>query len=88
MSRRAFHLYWQRHHSPHVMNATPFSQFMRKYMTGHVYPEDIIGLPIHFARTPQFEGAGEVWINGVEEAAKWLSNPLYAELLRRPVNSA
>jgi hypothetical protein len=64
------------------MNATAFSQFMRKYMIGHAYPEDIIGLPAHYGRVPQFEGAGEVWVNGVEEAAKWLSSPLYAELIQ------
>jgi len=35
MSRRAFHLYWQKHHSPHVMNLTSFAQFIRKYNSGH-----------------------------------------------------
>ena len=82
MSRRAFHLHWQRHHSPHVMNATAFSQFMRKYMTGHVYPRGTMGLPDHFGRVPQFEGAAEVWVNSVEDAANWLGHPLYAELIQ------
>lgn len=82
MSRRGFHLYWQRHHSPHVMNATAFSQFMRKYTTSHVYPVDVTGLPAHFTQVPQFEGAAEVWVNSVEAAAGWLSHPLYAELIQ------
>jgi hypothetical protein len=38
MSHRAFHLYWQRHHSPNVMNVTGFAQFMRKYNSGHRFP--------------------------------------------------
>jgi hypothetical protein len=79
MSRRAFHLYWQRHHSPHVMNVTGFSQFMRKYMTGHVEPFQ--GLPLLFKSVPRFEGCGQVWINGMGDAAGWLAHPLYAELI-------
>jgi hypothetical protein len=82
MSRRAFHLYWQRHHSPHVMNATPFSQFMRKYMTAHVCTDRVEGLPGHLLPAPLFEGAAEVWINGVDEAGNWLGHPLYAELIQ------
>jgi hypothetical protein len=79
MSRRSFQLYWQRHHSPHVMNVTGFSQFMRKYMTGHVEP--VQGFPSQFRSVPRFEGCGQVWINGLEDAAAWLGHPLYAELI-------
>lgn len=81
MSRRAFHLYWQRHHSPHVMNATGFSQFMRKYMTAHVYPQGPGGLPPQLRVVPHFEGAGEVWLNSLDDAIAWLGHPLYAELI-------
>jgi len=82
MSHRAFHLYWQRHHSPHVMNATGFSQFMRKYSTAHVYPEPSQGLPPHYMQDTPFEGAAEVWLSGLEEVERWLSHPLYAELIQ------
>jgi len=82
MSHRAFHLYWMKHHSPHVMNVTAFSQFMRKYSTGHVYPEVVPGLPAHYSQTTAFEGASEVWINGLSEVSAWLGNPLYAELIQ------
>lgn len=82
MSRRAFHLYWQRHHSPNVMNVTAFSQFMRKYNTGHAYPEKISGLPPHYQQTTPFEGASEVWINSLAEVGNWLGHPLYAELIQ------
>jgi len=82
MSRRAFHLYWMRHHSPHVMNVTPFAQFMRKYCTAHIYPEPLSGLPRHYVQTTPFEGAGEVWINRLEEVGAWLSHPLYGELIQ------
>jgi hypothetical protein len=81
MSRRAFHLYWQRHHSPHVMSATGFSQFMRKYMTAHVYAEDFDGLPVHLQSVPRFEGVGEVWLNSLDDATAWLGHPLYADLI-------
>ena len=81
MSRRAFHLYWLKHHSPHVMNVTSFSQFMRKYSTGHVYPEPVPGLPPHYRQDTPFEGAAEVWINSLDEVASWLGHPLYAELI-------
>lgn len=81
MSRRAFHLYWLKHHSPHVMNVTSFSQFMRKYSTGHVYPEPVPGLPPHYRQDTPFEGAAEVWINSLDEVAGWLGHPLYAELI-------
>ncbi|MDH5175454.1 MAG: EthD domain-containing protein [Gammaproteobacteria bacterium] len=81
MSRRAFHLYWQRHHSPHVMNTTPFSQFMRKYMTGHVHAREVAGVPSTLAIPPQFEGVAEVWLNSLDDATAWLSHPLYAELI-------
>lgn len=82
MSHRAFHLYWQRHHSPHVMNVTGFSQFMRKYSTAHVFPERSVGLPAGYTQATPFEGAGEVWLSGLDEAGKWLSHPLYAELIQ------
>lgn len=81
MSRRAFHLYWQRHHSPHVMNVTGFSQFIRKYMTAHVYPDAFEGLPECLQTMPRFEGVGEVWLNSLEDATSWLGHPLYAELI-------
>jgi hypothetical protein len=81
LSRRAFHLYWQRHHSPHVMNSTGFSQFMRKYMTAHVYTREFDGLPTHLRTEPRFEGAGEVWINSLADATAWLGHPTYAELI-------
>ncbi len=82
MSRRAFHLYWQRHHSPSVMNATPFSQFMRKYNTAHIYPDPVPRLPGDYAQTTPFEGVSEVWINGLSEVAGWFGHPLYAELIQ------
>lgn len=81
MSRRAFHLYWQRHHSPSVMNVTAFSQFMRKYTTAHVLPE-IPGLLPSRLQATAFEGVSEVWINRLEEVGIWLSHPLYGELIR------
>lgn len=81
MSRRAFHLYWQRHHSPHVMNVTGFSQFMRKYMTAHVDAPGQAGLPPHLQVVSHFEGVGEVWLNSLDDATAWLSHPLYAELI-------
>lgn len=82
MSQRAFHLHWQRHHSPHVMNVTSFSRFMRKYNTGHVYPQKVSGLPAHYRQTTSFEGAAEVWINRLSEIDAWLSHPLYAQLIQ------
>ena len=82
MSHRAFHLYWQRHHSPHAMNVTGFSQFMRKYNSGHVFPTPAVGLPAHYRQDSPFEGASEVWINGWREVSAWLDHPLYAELLQ------
>lgn len=81
MSRRAFHLYWQRHHSPHVMNSTGFSQFMRKYTTAHVYARAFDGLPAHLRAEPRFEGVGEVWLNSLDDATAWLGHPAYAELI-------
>lgn len=82
MSHRAFHLYWQRHHSPHAMNVTGFSQFMRKYNSGHVFPTPTAGLPSHYRQDLPFEGASEVWINDWREVGAWLAHPLYAELLQ------
>lgn len=82
MSRRAFHLYWTRHHSTHVMNITPFSQFMRKYNSGHTYPEPVAGLPTHYRQDIPFDGAAEVWINSLDEVGAWLGHPLYAELIQ------
>lgn len=81
MSHHAFHLYWQRHHSPHVMNATGFSQFMRKYTTAHVYPDNTPGLPANYSQDTPFEGAAEVWVNSLAELEAWLSHPLYSELI-------
>lgn len=82
MSRRAFHLYWMKHHSPHVMNVTPFAQFIRKYSTAHICAAGDIGLPARYSQATPFEGAAEVWINSLDEVGAWLSHPLYDELIR------
>lgn len=82
MSRRAFHLYWQKHHSTNVMNITAFAQFMRKYNSGHRYPETPPGLPAHYDAVTPFEGAAEVWLNSLGEVGDWLGNPLYEQLIR------
>lgn len=82
MSHRAFHLYWQRHHSPNVMNVTAFAQFMRKYNSGHRFPDATPGLPAHYRQDMVLEGAAEVWVNSWREVANWLSHPLYAELVQ------
>lgn len=82
MSHRAFHLYWQRHHSPNVMNVTPFAQFMRKYNSTHRYPEAFPGLPEAFDQATPFEGAAEVWVNSIDEVPRWLGHPLYGELIQ------
>lgn len=82
LSRRAFHLYWQRHHSPHVMNVTAFAQYIRKYMTAHVYPDPVPGLPQHFRQSTPYEGASELWLNSVEELNAWLGQDTYRELIQ------
>ena len=82
MSHRAFHLYWQRHHSPNVMNVTGFAQFMRKYNSGHRFPDATPGLPAHYRQDMVLEGAAEVWVNSWREVATWLGHPLYAELVQ------
>jgi hypothetical protein len=79
MSARAFHLYWQRHHSPHVMNCTAFAQFIRKYTSVHRreggdYPGE--------AATLEFDGAAEVCLDSVEDLGRWLSHPLYPVLIQ------
>lgn len=82
MSHRAFHLYWQKHHSPNVMNVTGFAQFMRKYNSGHRFAEPCPGLPSHYRQDAPYEGAAEVWINNWREVADWLGHPLYDSLIR------
>jgi hypothetical protein len=81
MSRRAFHLYWQKHHSPHVMNLTAFSQFIRKYNSAHIYPIAIPGLPVHYDQDTQFEGASELWLDSLDEIGCWFSQSIYNELI-------
>ncbi len=82
LSRREFHLYWQRHHSPHVMNLTGFSQYIRKYMSAHVYPEEVGGLPRHYGSAEPFEGASELWLGSVGDIGDCLGSPLYGELIQ------
>lgn len=82
MSPRAFHLYWQKHHSPHAMHVTAFSQFMRKYNSTHKYPGDPVQFPERYAPMQRAEGAAEVWVNSLSEVGDWLGNPLYPELIQ------
>lgn len=82
MSPRAFHLYWQKHHSPQAMHVTAFSQFMRKYNSTHRYPGAPLAWPARYAPMARVEGAAEVWINRVAEVADWLGHPLYPELIQ------
>lgn len=82
MSPRAFHLYWQKHHSPQAMHVTAFSQFMRKYNSTHKYPDDPVRLPSRYEPMARAEGAAEVWVNRLSEVGDWLGNPLYPELIQ------
>lgn len=82
MSPRAFHLYWQKHHSPHALNVTIFSQFMRKYTSGHRYPEDISAIPLDYSQDTNFQGVAEVWINSVSQVGEWLGVPEYETLIQ------
>jgi len=81
MSRRAFQLYWQKHHSPHVMNLTSFAQFIRKYNSAHIYPEVILGLPEHYQQNTPFEGASELWLDSLEQMSSGFGQPIYEELI-------
>ncbi len=82
MSHRAFHLYWQRHHSPNVMNATPFAQFMRKYNSSHRFTDEIPELPARLRQTTDWEGGAEVWVNSLTDTKNWLAHPWYADLVQ------
>lgn len=82
MSSRAFHLYWQKHHSPHAMHVTAFSQFMRKYNSTHRFADNPVALPARYEPMPRAEGAAEVWVNSLSEVGDWLGNPLYPELIQ------
>ena len=82
LSRQQFHLYWQRHHSPHVMNCTAFSRFMRKYVTTHALAGAVDVVPAHYVVASPFEGVAEVWLDSLDEAIKWLSHPIYSELIQ------
>jgi len=82
MSSRAFHLYWQKHHSPQAMHVTAFSQFMRKYNSTHRFPDEQVALPARYDAMSRAEGAAEVWINSLSEVGDWLGNPLYPELIQ------
>ena len=82
MSSRAFHLYWQKHHGPFVMSISSFSQFMRKYLTFHLYPDQITGLPDHYQQNTKFDAAGGVWLNSLSEVGDWLGQPCYEELIQ------
>jgi hypothetical protein len=82
MTRRAFQLYWTRHHSCHVMNVTAFSQFMKKYVAGLAYKDPVPGLPAHYRQDTPFDGASEVWLGSLAELDDWLSCPAYAELIQ------
>lgn len=82
LSRRDFHLYWQRHHSPHVMNVTPFAQYIRKYVSAHAWPVTPVGLPAHYGVADAYEGASELWLNSLGDVGDWLGHPLYAELIQ------
>ena len=81
MSRRSFQLYWQKHHSPHVMNLTAFAQFIRKYNSAHVYPLATKGLPTHYRQNTPFEGASELWLDSLDEVSRWFGQPIYEELI-------
>lgn len=82
LSHRDFHLYWQRHHSPMVMNASGFSRHIRKYVSAHGHELPVSGLPARFRQATGFDGASELWINALEEVPVWLSHPLYQELIQ------
>lgn len=82
MSHRAFHLYWQKHHSPNVMNVTVFAQFMRKYNSGHRYPATVPYLPDRYLQDVPLQGAAEVWLNAIDKVGEWLGLPEYAGIIQ------
>lgn len=82
MSPRAFHIYWQKHHSPNVMNVTVFAQFMRKYNSSHRYPDHVQAVPDRYSQTGPHQGAAEVWLNSIFKVGEWLGLPEYENLIR------
>jgi len=82
LSHRDFHLYWQRHHSPHVMHAVGFSRHIRKYVSAHGFEFPVSGLPARFRQVTGFDGASELWMNALDELPVWLSHPMYSELIQ------
>lgn len=81
MSERAFHIYWQKHHSPNVMNITVFAQFMRKYNSSHRYLAPVQGVPARYKVGGPLIGAAEVWLNSVQQVGEWLGLPEYENLI-------
>lgn len=81
MSKRAFHLYWQKHHSPNVMNLTTFAQFIRKYVTTHAFPTAVAGIPEHYDQNTPFDGAAELLMNNVQEVEDWFGQSVYADVI-------
>ncbi len=81
LSRREFHLYWQRHHSPHVMHTTAFSQGIRKYLTAHAHGEVVAGLPAKFPQGTSYDGVSELWFAQVGDFTALFGHPLYPELI-------
>lgn len=81
MSARAFHIYWQKHHSPHAMSVVPFSQYIRKYVSGHRFPDTKLDVPHHYKQNATFDGVGEVWLNSLQEVEDWFAQPLYEQLI-------
>lgn len=82
LSRREFHLHWQRHHSPHVMHVTEFSQSICKYLTAHAHGAPASGVPAHFRQVTPFDGVSELWFRDVSDFIELVSNPLYPALIQ------
>ena len=82
MSPRSFHIYWQKHHSPHVMNITEFSQFMKKYNTGHMLRMDQAVMPPAITQDHAFVGAAEVWLSSLSDVSVWLGKSVYEDLIQ------
>jgi hypothetical protein len=80
MSIRSFHLYWRNHHSPHVMNVTGFSQYIRKYSSTHRLPTTELVFPLTWSKCP-YEGLAELTLDSVDELNRLFAHPAYAELI-------
>jgi uncharacterized protein (TIGR02118 family) len=82
MTRPQFFDYWLNKHSPLVRSVPSFWQYVRGYRQNHSIQNFEFYASKEGDKNSNFDGAGEMWFDSIEDLKKAIVEPEYLSIIR------